>query len=159
MKVPHKFRSMQSHTSTLQKFQCPKKITPFSPVDCDYNLVPVKCVNVYDGDTVKLAFHLFNDPSQQIFIFPCRLMGIDTPEMKSSNPKEKEMATNARDYLRSKVSDKCIWAKFYSDEHEKYGRLLVELYETPDAYKSINTLLIENGYAYAYDGGTKNKII
>ena len=38
----------------------------------------------------------------------------------------------------------------------KYGRLLGWLY-IGDAELSLNELMIEEGYAWAYDGGTKQK--
>ena len=39
----------------------------------------------------------------------------------------------------------------------KYGRLLGWLYLGIDADKSLNELMIEEGYAWPYDGGTKQK--
>ena len=40
------------------------------------------------------------------------------------------------------------------NEFDKYGRLLVELLN--DDNKTINQMLIDEGYAKAYDGGTKD---
>ena len=39
----------------------------------------------------------------------------------------------------------------------KYGRLLGWLYIGGDASSSLNEQMIEEGYAWAYDGGTKKK--
>ena len=39
----------------------------------------------------------------------------------------------------------------------KYGRLLGWLYIGGDASSSLNEQMIEEGYAWAYDGGTKQK--
>ena len=39
----------------------------------------------------------------------------------------------------------------------KYGRLLGWLYYVGDQDRSLNELMIEEGYAWAYDGGTKQK--
>jgi len=137
-----------SHTELLKTFTVPKKIETFKPVESGI-LVPVKCVNVYDGDTVKLAFHLFNDPANKIVVFPCRLIGIDTPEMKGPSKAE---AIKARDFLSNLCLNKCLMAKFHTDVNEKYGRMLVELFVEDG---SVNEKLIVGGYAKKYDGGKK----
>jgi hypothetical protein len=46
------------------------------------------------------------------------------------------------------VTVKCL-------EFDKYGRLLVELYNKDDNNKSFNTLLVEKNLAVSYDGGHK----
>jgi endonuclease YncB( thermonuclease family) len=40
-------------------------------------------------------------------------------------------------------------------EFDKYGRLLVELYNMNDMTKSFNNILVEKNMAVSYDGGTK----
>ena len=40
-------------------------------------------------------------------------------------------------------------------EFDKYGRLLGTIYVNQTDEKSVNDLMIENGYAYEYHGGTK----
>jgi hypothetical protein len=40
-------------------------------------------------------------------------------------------------------------------EFDKYGRLLVELYNNADDTKSFNNILVEKNLAVSYDGGTK----
>ena len=40
-------------------------------------------------------------------------------------------------------------------EFDKYGRLLVELYDDINNSKSFNKLLVEKELAVNYDGGTK----
>ncbi len=109
-----------------------------------------KCVHVYDGDTIHVVFKLHNTGECHKWII--RLIGIDTPEIKSKNPSEKQKAIQTRDYLRSKILDKIIILDCL--DFDKYGRLLgyifLEGYE-----KSINQELIDNGFAKAYDGGTK----
>lgn len=54
----------------------------------------------------------------------------------------------------SKAS-KLVWVKAY--EFDKYGRLLVELYDGPNLPKSFNQYMIDKKYAVAYDGGTKKQ--
>ena len=49
-----------------------------------------------------------------------------------------------------------LFALFLFGGVGKYGRLLGWLY-IGDAELSLNELMIEEGYAWAYDGGTKQK--
>ena len=43
-------------------------------------------------------------------------------------------------------------------DFDKYGRLLIEISDLDDT-KTFNQVLIDEGYAYKYDGGTKKKIV
>ena len=45
-----------------------------------------KVVDVYDGDSVKIVFSLHNS----FYKWKCRLEGIDTPELRTYDLKEKE---------------------------------------------------------------------
>ena len=56
-----------------------------------------KCVHVYDGDTVHIILKLPN--SDACYKWIIRLMGIDTPEMKSKNLIEKQKAKDAQAFL------------------------------------------------------------
>ena len=83
-----------------------------------------------------------------------RMMGIDTPEIKAKNTNEKQLAVKARDFLRDLILDKIIIIECL--DFDKYGRLLGNLFiEGNDI--SISNMMIEKGYAKAYDGGTKTK--
>jgi endonuclease YncB( thermonuclease family) len=135
-----------------------------------------KVVYVYDGDTVHIVFEINNKLTKYI----CRLAHIDSPEIvpkniadKNLRDKEIEAATKSRNYLIETVSTikinniitkqnckdllstskKLIWVKCL--EFDKYGRLLVELYENRYSMVSINKLMIDNNYAVPYEGGTK----
>ena len=142
-----------AHSAILQNFN---GCDIFCAVNSN-ELIPVKCVDVYDGDTVKLAFHIHNNASFPIGVFNCRLNGIDTPEIKTKNTLEKEAGYKAREYVRNECLGKCLWAKIQNGD--KYGRLLVEIFTTPviSECTSVNQKLIELGYAKKYDGGTKEK--
>ena len=105
-----------------------------------------KVLSVYDGDTIKVAFAL----GDSMYKWNCRLLGVDTPELRTSNKKEKEFGYKVRDLLRERILNKVVTLK--CSEFGKYGRLLVEVFIGDE---SINQWLIANGYAFAYDGGTK----
>jgi endonuclease YncB( thermonuclease family) len=135
-----------------------------------------KVVHVYDGDTVHIVFIINNTYSK----FTCRMAHIDSPEMAPKNitdekdrNKEKESAIRSRNYLVEQVTDmkitseitkkgvdmvcetskKLIWVKCF--EFDKYGRLLVELYQDDTSTKSINSEMIDNRFAVPYEGKTK----
>lgn len=109
-----------------------------------------KCVYVYDGDTIHVVFKMPN--SNECFKWVIRLMGIDTPEMKSKNANEKAKAVQTRDFLKGKILDKIIIVDCL--DFDKYGRLLGNIFVEGEEI-SMNQQLINGGYAKAYDGGTK----
>lgn len=128
---------------------------------------------------------------------------MDTPELKTQNPKERKAAEAARDRLAELVfrwqpcspqlvampslcldvlwtantapstsnsflapystASRCVirdglLIRCRCGGFDKYGRLLGELFVDTwfrKAEKSVNELLVEEGHAYAYDGGTK----
>jgi endonuclease YncB( thermonuclease family) len=137
-----------------------------------------KIVEIYDGDTCKLVLHVHNGLQK----FNCRLMGLDTPEMKPLKSKEHreeeiakahqcrnrviQLATNCpctlTDIIKKPECQKLMdqnttLVKVHCHEFDKYGRLLVTIFPL-HGDKSVNDLLISEGMAYAYAGGTK-KII
>lgn len=109
----------------------------------------VYVVKVYDGDTVTLAWNHRGAPVK----LSTRILGIDTPELRSSNAKEKEMALCAKQAL----SDLCLgkWVTVASDAHmDKYGRLLTDL-RLPDGRSVATHMLALGDICRAYDGGTR----
>jgi len=104
--------------------------------------------DIYDGDTVTAIF----DINAKMYKFACRLTGIDTPEIKTNDKKEKEYAIIVRDVLREKILHKIVELDCY--EYDKYGRILVTI--TYDSC-NINEWLVEKNYAKIYSGGTKEK--
>jgi endonuclease YncB( thermonuclease family) len=136
-----------------------------------------KIVDIYDGDTCKIALITDNTIKK----FTCRLLGIDTPEMRpllSKQNRDQEilnahkcrnkilLLTTSCDCLIDnqmkkneckkliETNNKIITIKCF--EFDKYGRLLVELY-TENNSKSINQILIDEGFAKVYNGGTKDE--
>jgi endonuclease YncB( thermonuclease family) len=125
-------------------------INPKDLKRCVYKNLTVyaRVFKVYDGDTVSIIFKYNGD-----FIrYSCRLAHIDTPELRTKDIKEKEYALIARDYLADKILEKIIKVKIL--DFDKYGRLLVELYD-PDTNENYSDLLIKGGYAHKYEGKTK----
>ena len=108
-----------------------------------------KVIKVYDGDTITIATRLPGNTS--VYRFSVRLDGIDTPEIKSKNPREHERAVVVRDQLHSLVYGKIVLLKNLSIE--KYGRILADVY-LDDLH--VNQYMIDKKYAQVYDGGTKS---
>lgn len=81
-----------------------------------------KYIDNYDGDTihfqVDLGFGIFHS-------ITVRLWNIDTYEMNSKNEKEKQLALDARNFVRDRLlnSDNIVIQTF-KDKKEKYGRYL-----------------------------------
>ena len=99
-----------------------------------------------------------------------RIIGIDTPELRTKNKVEKIKGYQARDMLRLLIGERQLAIKSVTIKGTgKYGRLLGELYihqgvDLDDEGKITNhrwlnagNKLIECGLAVAYDGGTKTK--
>ena len=114
-----------------------------------------KVVDVYDGDTVKIVFPLSEKEPERLYRWNCRLINVDTPEIRTKNLKEKAYAKVVRDKLREKILNKLVYIKCL--DFDKYGRLLVEIFDNEKCEECINNWLILNEYAKKYDGGTKSK--
>lgn len=116
----------------------------------------VKVIRIIDGDTVDIAF--LHSDSQRVYRHRVRLYGIDTPEKRpaKNNPNreaEIEASKRATEALceRLRENDDRVLALFH--KKDKYGRELATFYHKDGS--SINEWMISEGYAYAYDGGTK----
>jgi micrococcal nuclease len=105
-------------------------------------------VRVVDGDTVDLLIDLGFDLIKKERV---RLAGIDTPESRTSDEEEKVFGLEAAEYLKSRL-DSVSNIKVKTEKDGKYGRMLGHLY---DEKGSVNDDLVEKGYAWRYDGKTR----
>lgn len=153
---PRRPRAQKQHneqteaTTTLDSVNadtCPYLGVPMDAV------IECKVISVYDGDTITVILPF----ERNFYKSKIRVLGVDTPEIKTTNPEEKAAAIAARDWLRDQVLNKHVW--LHCKGPDKYGRLLANLYHTKDVQntESINNMLIRLGYAQRYDGGTKTK--
>ena len=106
-------------------------------------------VSVYDGDSITVLLDLGMKMTVKA---SCRLFGIDTPEVRSKVAGEKEAAYKAKDRVKSLVLGKNVVVQSIQ-KPDKYGRLLVRVWT--EEGQCLNDLLIEEGLAVPYDGGTK----
>ena len=119
----------------------------------EYNIK--KVTKVVDGDTIDVDIDLgFNISYAQ----RVRLAGIDTPESRTKDLREKALGLEAKDKIKKAIeSAKTVIIKTeLPDSTEKYGRILGWVY-LDGAAKSLNEQLIEDGYAWSYMGETKIK--
>ena len=119
----------------------------------EYNIK--KVTKVVDGDTIDVDIDLgFNiSYSQRV-----RLAGIDTPESRTKDLREKTLGLEVKNKVKSAIdSAKTVIIKTeLPDSTEKYGRILGWVY-LDGAAKSLNEQLIDEGYAWGYMGETKVK--
>ncbi len=114
---------------------------------------------VLDGDTIDVIIDLGFDLSKKERV---RIAGVDTPEKRTRNLEEKELGIDATNWLKEKLEgaiagdDDLIIRTELVGGVGKYGRLLGWLY-IGDNVLSLNEQMITEGYAWAYDGGTKQK--
>ena len=109
---------------------------------------------VVDGDTIDADIDLGFDISLTKRI---RLAGIDTPESRTTNLKEKALGLESKEWMKKTLANaKDILIKTeLPDSTEKYGRIIGHLFINGQE-TSLNNQMIDEGYALAYDGGTKD---
>ena len=133
-------------------------MTPPSRKTC-YNFRVISIDKVVDGDTIDVTIDLGFDLYKKERV---RIAGVDTPEKRTRNLEEKALGLDATAWIKDKLegaingSDDLIIRTELDGGVGKYGRLLGWCY-IGDASVSLNERMIDEGYAWAYDGGTKNK--
>ena len=133
-------------------------MVPPSRKSC-YNFRVVEINRVVDGDTIDVTIDLGFDLFKKERV---RVAGVDTPEKRTRDLEEKELGIEATNWLKEKLDgaisgdDDLIIRTELVGGVGKYGRLLGWLY-IGDSELSLNEIMIEEGYAWEYDGGTKQK--
>jgi|TARA_R110002126_G_scaffold175590_1_gene324212 micrococcal nuclease len=114
-----------------------------------------KVLKVVDGDTIDADIDLGFDISLTKRV---RLAGIDTPESRTTDLKEKALGLEVKEWLKKRLEGaKDILIKTQlPDSTEKYGRILGKLYINNEE-TSLNEQMIDEGYAWSYMGDTKVK--
>ena len=134
------------------------EMIPPSRKSC-YNFRVTEINRVVDGDTIDVTIDLGFDLFKKERV---RVAGVDTPEKRTRNLEEKELGIHATNWLKKQLEDTIAGDEELIIRTElkggvgKYGRLLGWLY-IGDNNISINEQMIDEGYAWSYDGGTKQK--
>ena len=133
-------------------------MTPPSRKSC-YNFRVIKINRVVDGDTIDVTIDLGFDLFKKERV---RVAGGDTPEKRTRELEEKALGIDATNWLKAALDgaiagdDDLIIRTELVGGMGKYGRLLGWLY-IGDSDLSLNEKMITEGYAWEYDGGTKQK--
>ena len=133
-------------------------MTPPSRKSC-YNFRVIKINRVVDGDTIDVTIDLGFDLYKKERV---RVAGVDTPEKRTRDLEEKALGLDATNWIKKHLDSAIAGEEDLIIRTElvggmgKYGRLLGWLYIGDDEV-SLNEKMIEEGYAWAYDGGTKQK--
>jgi len=137
-----------------------------------HNFRVISVDKIVDGDTIDVTLDLGFSICKSERI---RVAGIDSPEKRTRNLEEKELGIHASEWLESQLEGALSGEEDLVIRTEleggmgKYGRLLGWLYvgyptscQTDckcECHKqvSLNEKMVEEGYAWEYDGGTKSK--
>ncbi len=121
-----------------------------------------KLIREVDGDTVDAMIDCGFSTFKKERI---RLYGINTPEVRTRDKKEKEKGLAAKDRLIQLIQegDNEFIVETSIDKKGKYGRLLGKLFRIKSTdhvaiaatAKSYNDVLLEEGHAVEYFGGKK----
>jgi endonuclease YncB( thermonuclease family) len=133
-----------------------------------------RVVQIYDLDTIQVVFPFTKDDVHKIVV---RVNGVDSPEMTSKDKTVQAWAVKARNRMLSlivpgvfevdgsytkkdivrllKENVSIIW--LHALDFDKFGRLLGDLYQTPDDKETIQSTCIQEGYCKAYFGKTKSQ--
>jgi micrococcal nuclease len=119
---------------------------------CEHTPTSFNCIEFlrnYDGDTLTI-----NIPNVHPLIgekISVRVFGIDAPEKRGTKPCEKDRARKAQRLVNS-VLKSAQRIDLKNIQRDKYFRVLAEVWADG---VSVADILIKNGLAYPYDGGTK----
>jgi len=120
-------------------------------------------LRIVDGDTVDvdidLGFGIVLTDER------VRIMGIDTPESRTRDKVEKIFGLAAKNRLKELLGKTCRLktrvAKDGEDMRGKFGRVLGDFevyYPTENRWCGVAGILIKEGHAVAYEGGSKEDV-
>ncbi len=122
-----------------------------------------KVVKIVDGDTVDVDIDL----GFGIWLYNerVRIMGIDTPESRTRDKVEKKFGLAAKNRLKSLLGKNPVLktqiSKKGEDMRGKFGRVLgdFDVYcAKTDAWRPATKILVEEGHAVPYFGGSKDDV-
>ena len=124
-----------------------------------------KVLKVVDGDTadvdIDLGFGIVLKDER------VRLMGIDTPESRTSDKVEKVFGNASKSRLKELIGGKSgpiLKTQINKDGEDmkgKFGRILGDFNvycPKTDSWRRVTDIMVEEGHAVAYFGGSKEEI-
>ncbi len=112
-----------------------------------------KVISVYDGDTFRV--NIASLPPIVGKNIPIRVNGVDTPEIQGKCQYEKNLALEARDFVRGKLAN-AKEIKLTNLQRGKYFRVVANV--LVDGV-SLERELLDNKLAYRYSGGIEKEVI
>ena len=117
-----------------------------------YEYAIKEIVKVVDGDTIDIVIDLGFNLSKKERV---RLAGIDSPESRTKDLEEKKLGLESKEFLKRRLEDgRASGLRVKTEKDGKYGRMLGWIYV---GQQNINTEMVDRGYAWFYDGGSKKK--
>lgn len=113
-----------------------------------------KVLKVIDGDTIDLNVDLGFKIHHEIRV---RLFGVNTPESRTKDLKEKELGLKAKQFTQDWLTNHhWVFINTIPDKNDKYGRILAKIYSSENISDPktacLNTDIIESGFAREYYG-------
>jgi micrococcal nuclease len=141
-------------------------MTSYNIPECTYKYRVSALEKVVDGDTIDVAIDLGFDVCTKQRV---RLLGIDTPESRTSDKEEKVFGLLSKKKLKEwclkavasekddiEIELRCPEA----DSRGKFGRVLAEVWVCEDgAWTNVNKWLCENAYAVPYAAQNKDEVM
>jgi micrococcal nuclease len=140
-------------------------MTTYNQAPCNFKFKIAAIEKVVDGDTMDVLIDLGFDVMTRQRV---RLLGIDTPESRTSDQVEKVYGKLAKKNLMewcmkavaSEKDDIEIELRCPEmDSRGKFGRVLGEIWVSEDGnWTNVNQWMCENGYAVPYVGQNKDDV-
>jgi micrococcal nuclease len=125
----------------------PKKLP-----DCIWHTTVTKLDRVYDGDTFYCTIKGHNPIDNKPVAI--RVRGIDTAEMKETDPKIHKKAQQAKDLVTAELKNARTIHLYNVNLKDKYGRVLATVFCDR---RDLAKILLEKKLAKKYDGGKKEQ--
>ena len=112
-----------------------------------------KVLRIVDGDTIDVMIDVGFDINHKARV---RLLGINTPETRTNDLKEKAAGFAAKDFAKDWL-DGCdtIYIQTHKDKSGKFGRVLADIYTDENKTACLNSDLVDCGHATPYFGGKR----
>lgn len=107
---------------------------------------PAKVIDVYDGDTVTVA--LIPTGQKQPFQFRLRIVGIDTPEIRTKDLLQKKMGRFAKEKVHDLLINKML--EVIIEPGSTYGRQLGDVLNVDGEGNSLSQWVLLNNLGKAY---------
>jgi micrococcal nuclease len=140
-------------------------MTTYSQEPCEFIYKVSSLEKVVDGDTIDVTLDLGFDVCTRQRV---RLLGIDTPESRTSDKEEKKFGLLSKKKLKewclkaveSEKDDIEIELRCPErDSRGKFGRILAEVWVSENGeWTNVNKWMCENGYAVPYVGQNKKDV-